>query len=388
VVNFQTMSDTGHEFGITGNASHAIADCLNKSTPLYVEATLDDDLSCTTTIEPSTLRKALGVANMRQANVCAMHIESHNASPGPVGVVVKQGDGSPLPVTHRACFAKTNPDNTTSVIAVHHVAKPQVLSTSQIAHFKEGIEGSPFTHPKNHAAEVASNNLKNCAFYPGNDTELTRETAFKGTIEASDAGKTLVAVPIKEKPHPTNDGTLMHVVSRALGSSASPNPKKLSNSGAVCHLPDPTAEGQKMQCFVDSREAMDAMYSRLKEKVDPEGVLKHGIRIQHSALSTSCKPGDKVWSQINLVRHVPDEHEDHALLTRAQVADGTPIPMAESAEPGALSKSSVWQEQCAAAMFGKNTTSSATVALKTAGDGADAISGATSEEASGAPTNA
>jgi len=381
------MSSTGHELGIAGIASEAIADCLNQSTPIYVEATLDDALSATTTIEPSALRKAMGVANMRQANVCGMHIESHNSSPGPVGVVVKQGDGSPLPVTHRACFASSNDSDSASLVAVHHVAKPNVMSTSQMAHFKEGIDGVPFTHPKNHAAEITANNLKNCAFYPGNDQELTHEMAFKGTIEASDSGKTLVAVPIKDKPHPEEDGTLMHVVSRAMGNTPSPNPKKLSSTGALCHLPDPSADGQKMACFVDTKDAMHSMFSRLKEKVDPDGVFKNGITIHHSALSGACKPGDKVWTQVNLVRHIPDEHEPHAILTRAQVADGTPIPMKPSSEPGALSKTSVWQEQCAAAMFGKNTTPSATVALKTAGDGADAIGSAAAEEA-GAKTSA
>jgi hypothetical protein len=377
------MSSSGHELGIAGTASEAIADCLNKTTPLYVEATLDDSLSCTTTIEPAALRKALGVANMRQANVCAMHLESHNASSGPVGVVVKQGDGNSLPVTQRACFASSNGSEAASVVAVHHVAKPQVLSTSQMAHFKEGIEGAPFTHPKNHAADVTANNLKNCAFYPGNDKELTEEAAFKGTIEATDAGKTLVAVPIKDLPHPTEDGTLMHVVSRALGNTPSPNAKKLSASGAVCHLPDPKSDGKTMACFVDSRDSMQAMYSRLKEKVDPQGPFKSGIQIQHSALSTSCKPGDRVWTQVNLVRHIPDDHEPHAILTRSQVADGTPIPMAPSASTNSTTKSSAWQEQCAAAMFGKGTSGSATVAVKTAGDGADAIGGAAAEEENG-----
>jgi hypothetical protein len=84
-----------HTLGITGSHSDAIADCHNECTPVFVEATMGPDYKARTVIDAPTIRKALGVANLRQANVTGLQIETHNPTDGVVGVTLQKGSPSP-----------------------------------------------------------------------------------------------------------------------------------------------------------------------------------------------------------------------------------------------------------------------------------------------------
>ncbi len=357
-----------HETGINGAHHESIADCNNASVPLYVEATLNDDLTHTCVIDGASLRKAAGVANQRQLRFKGIQIETHNETNGPVGICVKRGDGKPLALTSRAFHVLGDgADEPASVTACNHVAKPRLLSTSGTQHFKEGIAGLDYKRPENYPEDHHENNMLNCAFYPGNDKELTEADAFRGTISAEKDGKTMVAVRIKDMPDASTDSVMTQVISRALGNTTRPNPRQLSATGAIKELPDPDAPGTTMACFVDHKEAMDGMFQDLKRRVDPPDEFRSGIRIEHHGnLSEGCKPGDKVFTQINVLRDCDESAT--GVITRAQVAKGTPMPMTTT-EQSNVAQSSQWQQDCHKVLFGHSDGGAvAKVAISAGGD--------------------
>jgi hypothetical protein len=359
-----------HTLGITGSHSDAIADCHNECTPVFVEATMGPDYKARTVIDAPTIRKALGVANLRQANVTGVQIETHNPTDGVVGVTLQKGNGDPLPITQRACFATGVGDGDSSgIVAMNHVAKPGIISTSQDNHFKANIPGLPYEHhPAALTPEMRDNNQKTCAFYPGHDVALTRESAFKNTIEASNGGQTLIGVPIKETACHESDGIMTHVVSRAMGSAANPASmtKRLSPTGKVMDLP--TIDGSMAKHFVDTKESFDRIYADLSTKVNPPSTLEHGIAITHHFLDTTRhKPGDRVWTQCKINRHLDDGVNSHEVLLRGDIAGGMAMPSIAPGAPASKAVENKWQSDISAAMFGKHAGADATAAI-TAGD--------------------
>ena len=358
--------------GITGSHSDAIADCHNDCTPVYVEATMGPDFKARTVIDAPTIRKALGVANLRQANITSLQIETHNPTDGVVGVTLQKGNGDPLPITQRACFATgVGTGDSSGIVAMNHVAKPGIISTSQDNHFKANIPGLEYDlHPKTIGADMRENNHKTCAFYPGHDVALTKESAFKNTIEASNEGQTLIGVPIKETACHEADGIMTHVVSRAMGSAANPASmtKRLSQTGKVMELP--TIDGSTAKHFVDTKESFDRIYADLSNKVNPPSTLEHGIAITHHFLDTTRhKPGDRVWTQCKINRHIPDEVESHQVLLRSDIAGGMAMPSIGGGAPPSKAVESKWESDISAAMFGKKAASSAKAAITAGPDG-------------------
>lgn len=361
------MSD--YTLGITGSHSDAIADCHNECTPVFVEATMGPDYKARTVIDAPTLRKALGVANLRQANITGLQLETHNPTDGVVGVTLQKGNGEPLPITQRACFATgVGSGDASGIVAMNHVAKPGIVSASQLAKFKGNIPGLEYEHPSSITADMRENNHKTCAFYPGHDAPLTKESAFKNTIEASNDGQTLIGVPIKETACHKNDGIMTHVVSRAMGGA--PNPaaltKRLSPTGKVMDLP--TKDGKTAKHFVDTQASFDKIYADLSNKVNPPSTLEHGISITHHFLDTTRhKPGDRVFTQCNIKRHIPEEVDSHQVMLRSDIAGGMAMPSIAPGAPASKAVESKWQADISAAMFGKKAGSSATANI-TAGD--------------------
>jgi hypothetical protein len=375
-----------YTLGITGSHSDAIADCHNECTPVFVEATMGPDYKARTVIDAPTIRKALGVANLRQANITGLQFETHNPTDGVVGVTVQKGNGDPLPITQRACFATgVGAGDSSGVVAMNHVAKPGIVSSSQPAKLKGNIPGIEHDLAHEISPDMRDNNHKTCAFYPGHDKPLTKESAFKNTIEASNDGQTLIGVPIKETACHQTDGIMTHVVSRALGGEAKPGPlaKRLSPTGKVMKLP--TIEGKDALHFVDTKESFDKIYNDLSTKVNPPSTLEHGIAITHHFLDTTRhKPGDRVWTQCKINRHVPEDVDGHKVLLRSDIAGSMAMPsLNPSAEPSVGEKSK-WEKDLSAAMFGTRAGSSAKAAI-TAGDGE--VPEASAAEGGGADDN-